>query len=303
MQSKVERFRHRHPHLDETVEISFVHADPMTIKPQKWYDMQTTTRFDVCYVALRHDVESILSARRLNRLRRHSELPPLNFVVCLNQQNFLADIIDDDFLPISMNKIDLPDYEPIEYFESLDETISIDIIVNEALDAMARTLHNAYLETQLANGETARSNASLVPWSDLPGHKKRANRHAAAHMDVKLRIANCTARSIDDKAAEAVFPPDDLHMELLAQLEHRRWMAEKHLAGYSYGEVRDEDRMLHPDLIPWEELTEADKEKDRANIRQIPQLLRLQDQKICRMYFGLHETPPSSVARAKSIQT
>jgi hypothetical protein len=67
-------------------------------------------------------------------------------------------------------------------------------------------------------------------------------------------------------------------------------MADKYLAGYSYGKVRDEDRMLHPDLIPWEELTEADKEKDRANIRQIPHLLKLQDQKICRMYQGI-DTP------------
>ncbi len=58
-------------------------------------------------------------------------------------------------------------------------------------------------------------------------------------------------------------------------------MADKQLAGYSYGPERDEDRMLHPDLIPWEELTEPDKEKDRANIRQTSELLALQDQKIC----------------------
>jgi hypothetical protein len=289
MQVKVERFRHRHPHLDKTVDINFVYMDPMTITPHRWYQMQTSTHFDVCYVAMRHDVESILAARRLNRLRRHSSLPPLNFVVCLNQQNFLAEIIDDDFLPIRMDKLGLPEHEPIEYFESLDETITIDVIVNEALDAMARTLHNAYVNTQLAKGTSPRGNASLVPWSDLPAHKKKANQHAAAHMDVKLRIANCVALSTDSIEPEAVFPPDDLTLELLAQLEHRRWMADKHLAGYSYGETRDEDRMLHPDLIPWEELTEADKEKDRANIRQIPQLLKLQDQKVCHMYIGLHD--------------
>jgi hypothetical protein len=285
--TKVDRFRHRYPHLEKTVDIHFVYADPMTITPDTWYEMQTGTHFDVCYVALEHDVESILSARRLNRLRRHRQLPPLNFVVCLNQQNFLAEIIDDDFDPITMDKLNLPDFEPIEYFESLDETISIEIVVNEALDAMARTLHNAYLNTQLASGGSSRSNASIIPWSELPAHKKKANQHAAAHMDVKLRIANCVALPIDAKETEAVFPPDDLMMELLAQLEHRRWMADKYLAGYSYGKVRDEDRMLHPDLIPWEELTEADKEKDRANIRQIPHLLKLQDQKICRMYHSL----------------
>lgn len=286
----IKRFLHRYPHLNETADLNFVHADPMTITPDRWHDMQTATQFDVCYVSLQKDVESILSARRLNRLRRHSKLRPLNFVVCLNQQNFLAEIIDDDFQDISMDKLDLPEYEPIEYFECLDETISIDVVVNEALDVLARTLHNAYLNTQLANGATLRSNASLIPWSELPAHKKKANQHAAAHMDVKLRIANCIAMDLDAKEPEAVFPPDDLMMELLAQLEHRRWMADKYLAGYSYGEVRDEDRMLHPDLVPWEQLTEADKEKDRDNIRQIPHLLKLQEQKICRLYLSI-DTP------------
>jgi len=290
---RVERFRHRHPHLDKTVEIDFVFADPMTIKPDHWHQMQTSTHFDVAYVSLEKDVESILSARRLNRLRRHSGLPPLNFVVCLNQQNFLAEIIDDDFKPILMDKIGLPEHEPIEYFECLDQTISIDVIVNEALDVLARTLHNAYLNTQLARGGQLRENASLTPWSQLPTHKKKANQHAAAHVDVKLRIANCVARNVDDIEPEVVFPPDDLIMELLAQLEHRRWMADKYLAGYSYGKVRDEDRMLHPDLIPWEQLSEADKEKDRDNIRQIPRLLKLQGQKVCRLYEGLGNAPQS----------
>jgi hypothetical protein len=195
----------------------------------------------------------------------------------------LAEIIDDDFQSVNMQECDLPEYEPIEYFECLDETITIDVVVHEALDVLARAMHNAYLNTQLANGATLRSDASLIPWSKLPAHKKKANQHAAAHMDVKLRIANCLAMDLDAKEPEAVFPPDDLMMELLAQLEHRRWMADKYLAGYSYGEVRDEDRMLHPDLVPWEELTEADKEKDRHDIRQIPHLLKLQAQKVCRM--------------------
>jgi len=55
----------------------------------------------------------------------------------------LAEIIDDGFQSVNMQKRDLPEYEPIEYFECLDETISIDVVVNEALDVLARTLHNA----------------------------------------------------------------------------------------------------------------------------------------------------------------
>ncbi len=281
-ESTIGRFLHRYPQLLQTVEIHFRYDDPMTVSEQSWREMQAQAPFSVCYVGMQRDVEGILSARRLNRLRRLSGMPALNFVVCLNQQNYLAEIIDDDFLPITLDKSLLPDHEPIEYFETLDETISIGVVVNEALDVLARTLHNAYLRSQASQGASAAQNASIVSWSELPAHKKKANQHAAAHVDVKLRICGCVAHSMESAAVEISFPPDAATLETLAQLEHRRWMADKYLAGYSYGPERDEDRMLHPDLVPWEALTDADKDKDRENIRQIPKLLQLQNQKVCR---------------------
>jgi hypothetical protein len=278
---KVRRFLHRYPHLENTVQMNVVYEDPVTITPERLQEMEAVTHFDVAYVCLEKDVEAILAARRMNRLRRLQQMSSLNFVVCLNQQSFIADIIDDDFPPLQEDKSHLPAHEPIEYFQTLDETINIEVVVNEALDALARTLHNAYLQTQLAAGGSAADNASLIPWSALPAHKKKANQHAAAHIDIKLRIAHCEARRESDPAPEARFPPDDATMEALARLEHRRWMADKYIAGYSYGPERDEDRMLHPDLVPWERLTESDKQKDRDNIRQIAGLLKLQGLKIC----------------------
>lgn len=278
---QVARFEQRYPHLETTAQINYFYADPMTIGFDEWQRMQEDLPFSVCYVTMQHDVEGILSARRLNRVRRLNALAPLNFVVCLNQQNYLAEIIDDDFLPISLDKSLLPDFEPIEYFEVLDETISINVVVDEALDMTARTMHNAYVKTLESRGESAQENASLIKWSDLPEHKKQANRNAAAHIDIKLRICGRVAYSADAADPEVTFPSDDTELETFAQLEHRRWMADKHLAGYSYGEQRNEDRMLHPDLIQWEELSDADKQKDRDTVLQIPHLLRMQHQKVC----------------------
>lgn len=279
----VERFLYRFPHLEQVLDIHFVFEDPMTIAEEKWMAAQAECPFRVCYVAMKSDVEAILSARRLNRLRRLAGREPLNFVVCLNQQNTLAEIIDDDFEAIRLEKNLLPDHEPIEYFETLDYTLSIDVVVNEALDLMASTLHYAYLRAQAERGEGAADNASVIPWSELPAHKKKANQHAAAHMEVKLRLCDCVAFSVYAAAEEVPFPPSEELLEKLAELEHRRWMADKYLAGYSYGETRDEDRMLHPDLIPWDALSDDDKEKDRENIRAIPALLAAVEQKVCRL--------------------
>lgn len=277
-QERVGRFLHRYPQLEKTLSVEFLYHDPLTITEEQWLQMQSEAAFSVCYVAMKSDVEAILSARRLNRLRRNARLKPLNFVVCLNQQNYLAEIIDDDFAEITQDKTQLPDYEPIEYFETLDHTISIDIVVNDALDDMARTLHRAYLESQ-PDGQLA--NPSLVDWQALPAHKKKANQRAAAHIDVKLRVCGCIVRPVDYDEPEVPFPPDAESLERLAELEHRRWMAEKHLAGYLFGDSRDEDRMWHPDLVPWDRLSDEDREKDRNIVREIPGLLALQGEKIC----------------------
>ena len=280
--ARIARFKHRHPHLHKLVIFRTVYQDPMTVTPDQWESMQVEAPFSVCYVTMREDVEGILSARRLNRMRRLESMPALNFVVCLNQQSFLAEIIDDDFVPIDVDKSLLPEHTPIEYFETLDRTISIEVVVHESLDTLARTLHNNYLDLLRSQGETAAANASMIPWSELPAHKKKANQHAAGHMDVKLRCSGCTVRTADDPVPAVSFPLNENNLDILAQMEHRRWMAEKQLAGYSYGSARDEDRLLHPDLVDWENLGEDDRDKDRNNIRQIPGLLALLGQKVCK---------------------
>lgn len=61
-------------------------------------------------------------------------------------------------------------------------------------------------------------------------------------------------------------------LEYLAQCEHLRWMAFHLMSGWrldSHGLPRDQWQRLkvHPNLVPYAELSEDDKEKDRVNIR------------------------------------
>ena len=48
-------------------------------------------------------------------------------------------------------------------------------------------------------------------------------------------------------------------MEYLAYLEHRRWVEERLRNGWTWGEKRDDVRRTHPDLVPYDELSEASK--------------------------------------------
>jgi hypothetical protein len=43
--------------------------------------------------------------------------------------------------------------------------------------------------------------------------------------------------------------------------------------GWSYGAARDDVRMLHPSLVPYDELPEDEREKDRDAIRDLPRML------------------------------
>ena len=47
-------------------------------------------------------------------------------------------------------------------------------------------------------------------------------------------------------------------------------MRDKLSQGWRYGQPRDDERKIHPDLLPWAALSEADKDKDRNAIRTLP---------------------------------
>lgn len=62
-------------------------------------------------------------------------------------------------------------------------------------------------------------------------------------------------------------------VERLAIIEHNRWMAHRYINGWDFGQVRDDNLKLHPSLIPWEILSESEKQKDRDTILRIKLLL------------------------------
>ncbi|MFV8781693.1 NAD-binding protein [Microbulbifer sp. SA54] len=280
--AEVESFYHRYPNIEKVVALQFAYKNPMGLLPDDWIKLQSEQHFHICYSALNEDVDSILVAKRLNRLQTFASLPTLNFVVCLNQQTWIADVIDDDFVPITRDKRALPASKPIEFFETLDSTITIDIVVNDSLDTLARAIHDSYVASQREAGLDFSDNQSIIPWEDLPPHKRLANQRAAAHLDVKLRVAGMARTSMSTTAVPRPLPASKQEIEILSKIEHRRWMADKLLCGYVYGPKRDDARMLHPDLKPWEELSEADREKDRHNIHQIPALLAMLGETVIR---------------------
>jgi len=52
--------------------------------------------------------------------------------------------------------------------------------------------------------------------------------------------------------------------EILAKNTHEVWAAGRIAEGWSYGNLRDDNKKQHPCLVPYEELTESEKNYDRA---------------------------------------
>jgi voltage-gated potassium channel Kch len=154
----------------------------------------------------------------------------------------------------------------------LREVLASPALVQDATrEVLARTIHEQYLRGEAALGLTSANKPSLVPWEMLPEHFKESNRGQAADIPAKLRAIDCRLMPAGDE--RPLFQFTDEQIERLARMEHDRWRNERCRAGWAHGKVRDDARKLHPSLVPWEQLTELDRDRNLRAIKQIPTLV------------------------------
>lgn len=156
---------------------------------------------------------------------------------------------------------------------------------SELIDKIACQMHEDYCRQRTIQGQ---STSMVVDWKDLPDDKKKSNLDAAADIPVKLGSIGYGIRMTRDN--EPILTPDitDIEIEQLAEEEHERWCREQMLQGWRYDNPRNNKLKLHPNLVPWNELSEEDKNKDREAIYAIPCILNKQD--ICIYRIEAYET-------------
>jgi hypothetical protein len=100
---------------------------------------------------------------------------------------------------------------------------------------------------------------------------KESNRHQASQIMEKLRRIECDIRlPVSGQPAAFTFEPAE--EEILAEMEHDRWVDERQMAGWRLG-PRDPEKKVSPYLVAWDKLDDEIKEYDRDAVRGIPGIL------------------------------
>ena len=115
----------------------------------------------------------------------------------------------------------------------------------------------------------------LSCWYPLSDHKKDSNRYVVRHLPVKTKVRTFFSKQSADESKQ-----------ILSALEHKRWMAEKYVFGFRYGEFTNDKSLnkklkdqlkVHNLLVDFEELDESEKNKDDDMFRLIPMLMQVQE--------------------------
>jgi hypothetical protein len=268
-------FRARRPGVTEQLPIRFVQFDididlssslKDTAGMEILFRSEAGSGITAIYVAFNNESESLRAALLLRRYQeRTGELRGPIFYYQRPSSTGRS------FVPLSLSKRD----------EVVAMQAPIEMLVNDILDLdgreeLARALHDNYRGA-------APSQQSATTWEMLPDSLRRANIRAADQIPALLWSFGVEVRELAPgelpnlnpdalatvlrKAASSEFA------EELSRVEHERWMIERKLDGWSYGEPRDDQKRYHPLLIPWEQLRKSPAEV-RKDFEQVSALLR-----------------------------
>jgi len=141
----------------------------------------------------------------------------------------------------------------------------------ENLDTLAAAIHATWL------GQGAADSSFRKDFEKLSAEIKEDNRAAAARIPEILALAGLRIVKGGATPTHATCVPDRLEQSLepLAEAEHVGWMSQRLKNGWRYAKDRSDERKLHPALVPYGQLSEEDKNRDRGSVRKFPEMVKL----------------------------
>lgn len=148
----------------------------------------------------------------------------------------------------------------LRFFAKPKETDTVAEITGAAVLAEAKERNYRYV---CAYGEKYKD--ADEAWDALDDNFKRYSNIRTVLFDHMM--AECIHRYWQDMDEEKL-------KQKLIRLEHRSWMNYYLISNWHYGPVRNDAMRIHPDLVPFEELTQEEKDKDLPSAQAMIALSR-----------------------------
>lgn len=143
--------------------------------------------------------------------------------------------------------------------------------MHAVVNRLAHVAFDKYNERNRAQGRTV----AYERFEDQPEDLQSSNYDQMAHVLTKVAGLGYTTVELDSPAAaQRVRAFTDEQIEILARMEHARWVKEREAKGWTLGD-RSAEAKTSPYLVPYDELEEDIKEYDRGAARDVIPFLEL----------------------------
>jgi len=263
---RVDPLRIRFPKLEKCCQVNTLDVDvenPGTHSADFLFDESGRSLFSPIFICMDNTSSGLKAALRL-RQRLDCSQPPI--ILYMPEESGLAKLLTDE--PHS----DIPVHNIIP-FRLVQSTCTPDLVIDGTHRILAQAVHEDYLRLRLADGVQMGQKRSMVSWDELPEDLRESNYRQVDHIRLKLHEIGCGIKPLRDwEAAEFQFSPAEI--EKMARMEHDHWMEERRRDGWRTAPgFEDARNKTHPDLVPWDRLPEAAKEKDRQPGQALPKIL------------------------------
>jgi hypothetical protein len=261
---KKETLSLRYPSLERVCTLIPIDADihgPEFQRTSFLFDRRGRCDVTMMYVCLDDESSALAAALTLHERITALEIP---IVVLMTHDAGLATLLQGEKRGGS--------FRNLHAFGLLDRTCTPEVVLRGTYEILAHAMHEDYIRNEQLKEATSQTNPVLVPWDNLSEDLKESNRNQAEHIRVKLEASGCAiALLMDWDAPLFEFSPEEV--EMLAEMEHERYVKERLRQGWKRGTTRNLRKKRSPTLIPWDELSEEEKVKDRNTVRSLPAFL------------------------------
>lgn len=227
-----------------------------------------TCDLDTAYICLDNESFSLQTGLRLNYQLREHHIP---IILRMAESGGLSLLLAED-------ESDHDTFGNMRIFDLLDQTCTAEILQKGTHEILARNLHAAYLEGLEKSATGGQQEDTRLSWEQLSSSQKEKNRQQADRIPTVLAAAGYRIAPLRDweaahfRFAEGKGEEKD-EVALMAPIEHELWRQNHFDRGWRVGPEKDPEKKTHPNLVPWENLSPSEKEKNKKFVRDLPKIL------------------------------